>query len=90
MPTYTIENTLTRRKLSQAVVPVISTCRGITGSGIYHFPPAHNRPNATVPFKRARMMRDTQQSAYCIPTPAIFHTVVFETHSMGISIYQIE
>ncbi|MBW0538993.1 hypothetical protein O181_078708 [Austropuccinia psidii MF-1] len=48
MPPYTIENTPTRRKLSQAVVPAISTRRGIAGRGFYHFPPAHNRPLKTM------------------------------------------
>ncbi|MBW0579373.1 hypothetical protein O181_119088 [Austropuccinia psidii MF-1] len=66
MPPYTIENTPTRRKLSQAVVPAISTRGGIAGSGFYHFPPAHNRPNDPVYFKRTWIIRDPQQGAYCI------------------------
>ncbi|MBW0550850.1 hypothetical protein O181_090565, partial [Austropuccinia psidii MF-1] len=66
MPPYTIENTPTRSKLSQAVVPAISTCGGIAGSGFYHFLPAHNRPNGPVSFKRTRIIRDLQQGAYCI------------------------
>ncbi|MBW0551238.1 hypothetical protein O181_090953 [Austropuccinia psidii MF-1] len=61
MPLYTIENTPTRRKLTQAVVPGISTPRGIVGSGFYHFPPAHNRPNDPVSLKRTRISRDPQQ-----------------------------
>ncbi|MBW0494715.1 hypothetical protein O181_034430 [Austropuccinia psidii MF-1] len=66
MPPYTIQNTPTRSKLSQAVVPAISTHQGIAGSGFYHFPPAHNRPNGPVSFKRTRIIRDLQQGAYCI------------------------
>ncbi|MBW0552283.1 hypothetical protein O181_091998 [Austropuccinia psidii MF-1] len=66
MPPYTIENTPTRRKLSQAAVPAISTCGGIAGSGFYHFPPALNGPNGPVCFKRTRIIRDPQQGAYCI------------------------
>ncbi|MBW0503359.1 hypothetical protein O181_043074 [Austropuccinia psidii MF-1] len=60
------KNNLTRRKLSQEVVPVISTCRGIAGSEFYHFPPAHNRPNGTGSFKRTRIIRDPWWSACCI------------------------
>ncbi|MBW0591344.1 hypothetical protein O181_131059, partial [Austropuccinia psidii MF-1] len=55
-----------RRKLSQAVVPASSTHRGIAGTCVYHFPPAHNRPNVPVSFKRTRITRDLQQGAYCI------------------------
>ncbi|MBW0546922.1 hypothetical protein O181_086637 [Austropuccinia psidii MF-1] len=66
MPPYTIENTPTRRKLSQEVVPVICTRGGIAGSGFYHFLPAHNRPNGPVSFKRTRIIRDLHQGAYCI------------------------
>ncbi|MBW0533959.1 hypothetical protein O181_073674 [Austropuccinia psidii MF-1] len=66
MPPYTIENTLTRHKLSQAAVPAISTRGGIAGSGFYHFPPAHNRPNGPVSLKRTRIIMDPQQGAYCI------------------------
>ncbi|MBW0489851.1 hypothetical protein O181_029566 [Austropuccinia psidii MF-1] len=66
MPAYTIENSPTRRKLSQAVVRAISTRGGIAGSGFYHFPPAHNRPNIPVSFKRTRIIRDPQHGADCI------------------------
>ncbi|MBW0558938.1 hypothetical protein O181_098653 [Austropuccinia psidii MF-1] len=66
MPPYTIETTPTRRKLSRAVVPAISTRTGIAGSGFYHFPPAHKRPDGPVSFKRTRIIRDPQQVAYCI------------------------
>ncbi|MBW0516309.1 hypothetical protein O181_056024 [Austropuccinia psidii MF-1] len=66
MPPYTIENTLTRRHFSQAVVPPISTHGGIAGSGFYHFLPAHNRPNSPVSFKRTKTIRDPQQGAYVI------------------------
>ncbi|MBW0578570.1 hypothetical protein O181_118285 [Austropuccinia psidii MF-1] len=66
MPPYTIEKTLKRSKLSQAVVPASSTCGGIVGIRVYHFPPAHNRPNVPVAFKRTRITRDPQQGAYCI------------------------
>ncbi|MBW0482790.1 hypothetical protein O181_022505 [Austropuccinia psidii MF-1] len=66
MPPYTIENPPTRCKLSQAVVPTIRTCRGISGSGFYQFLKAHNIPNGTASFKRTRMIRNLQQSAYCI------------------------
>ncbi|MBW0577460.1 hypothetical protein O181_117175, partial [Austropuccinia psidii MF-1] len=60
MPPYTIKNTPTRRKLSQAVVPANSTRGGIAGILFYHFPPAHNRPNVPVSFKRTRITRDPQ------------------------------
>ncbi|MBW0534278.1 hypothetical protein O181_073993 [Austropuccinia psidii MF-1] len=66
MPPYTIGNTLTRHKMSQAAVPEISTCGGIALSGFYHFPPAHNRPNGPVCFKRTRIIGDTHRGAYCI------------------------
>ncbi|MBW0556784.1 hypothetical protein O181_096499 [Austropuccinia psidii MF-1] len=66
MPPYTIENTPTRRKLSQAVVPAVSTHGGIAKRGFYHFLPAHNRPNGPVCFKRTMIIRDPQQGAYCI------------------------
>ncbi|MBW0528268.1 hypothetical protein O181_067983 [Austropuccinia psidii MF-1] len=66
MTPYTIEKTPTRRKLSQAVVPASSTCWGIAGGRVYHFLPAHNRPNVPVSFKRTRIARDPQQGAYCI------------------------
>ncbi|MBW0587859.1 hypothetical protein O181_127574 [Austropuccinia psidii MF-1] len=66
MPPYIIEKTPTRRKLSQAVVRASSTRGGIAGGRVYHFPPAHNRPNVPVSFKRTRITRDPQQDAYCI------------------------
>ncbi|MBW0561667.1 hypothetical protein O181_101382 [Austropuccinia psidii MF-1] len=66
MPPYIIEKTPTRRKLSQAVVPASSTRGGIAGGRVYHFLPAHNRPNVPVSFKRTRITRDPQQGAYCI------------------------
>ncbi|MBW0570354.1 hypothetical protein O181_110069 [Austropuccinia psidii MF-1] len=66
MPPYTIEKTVTKRKLSQAVVPTISTRGGITVGRVYQFPPAHNRPNVPVSFERTRITRDPQQGAYFI------------------------
>ncbi|MBW0565769.1 hypothetical protein O181_105484 [Austropuccinia psidii MF-1] len=66
MPPYTIEKTLKRHKLSQAVVPMSRTHRGIVGSRFYHFPPAHNRPNVPVSFKRTRITRHPQKGEYYI------------------------
>ncbi|MBW0552702.1 hypothetical protein O181_092417 [Austropuccinia psidii MF-1] len=66
MPPYIIAKNPTRRKLTQAVVRASSKRRGIVGSCVYHFLPAHNRPNVPVCFKRARITRDPQQGAYCI------------------------
>ncbi|MBW0557060.1 hypothetical protein O181_096775 [Austropuccinia psidii MF-1] len=66
MPPYIIEKTPTRRKLIQAVVHASNTHGGIAGGRVYHFPPAHNRPNVPVSFKRTRIARDPQQDAYCI------------------------
>ncbi|MBW0540449.1 hypothetical protein O181_080164 [Austropuccinia psidii MF-1] len=66
MPPYIIENTPSRHKLSHAVVPASSTCGGIAGGRVYHFPPVNNRPNVSVSFKNTRIARDVQQDAYCI------------------------